>query len=230
MLLLAYLFLWPGLDAKAFFGRSLVVRPPIREWLLASSKTLLGAALLWVGVPFIPATHPLVTGWLGMVGIVFVLHFGLFHLLSLLWRSLGIHAKPMMMSPGTATSLSKFWGRSWNAAFTDLMREQFFKPLAKHHGAHVALVTIFLLSGALHELVISLPAHGGYGFPTVYFLIQGLGLLFERSTPGRKLGLGSGWKGWCFVAVTTGVPAFWLFHPVFIHNVILPMLDIIGAT
>jgi alginate O-acetyltransferase complex protein AlgI len=165
-----------------------------------------------------------------MVGIVFMLHFGLFHLLSLLWHSLGIHAKPMMMSPGTATSLSKFWGRSWNAAFTDLMREQLFKPLAKHHGAHVALFTIFLLSGALHELVISLPAHGGYGLPTVYFTIQGLGLLFERSTPGRKLGLGSGWKGWCFVAVTTGVPAFWLFHPVFIHNVILPMLNIIGAT
>ena len=230
MLLLAYLFLWPGLDAKAFFGRSLVARPAIREWLLASSKTLLGAALLWVGVPFIPATHPLVTGWLGMVGIVFLLHFGLFHLLSVLWRSLGIHAKPMMRSPGTATSLSKFWGRSWNAAFTDLMREHLFKPLAKHHGAHLALFAIFLLSGALHELVISLPARGGYGLPTVYFLIQGLGLLFERSKPGRKLGLGSGWKGWCFVAVTTVVPAFWLFHPVFIHNVILPMLNIIGAT
>jgi hypothetical protein len=55
-------------------------------------------------------------------------------------------------------------------------------------------------------------------------------VISERSKVGRKLGLGSGLRGWCFLALITGPPAFWLFNPVFIHNVILPILHAIGTT
>src|SRR5262249_22994346 len=116
------------------------------------------------------------------------------------------------------------------AAFSDLMHESIFKPLTKSVGPQGALFLVFLISGALHELVISVPARGGYGLPTAYFVLQGVALLFERSKPGRRLGLGSGSKGWWFVALVAGVPAFWLFHPFFIHHVTLPMLHAIGAT
>src|ERR1051326_96008 len=228
--LFAYLLLWPGMDARAFFGRSLVPIPLVCEWTIATSKMLLGATILWLGVPLVGVGHPLVTAWVGMVGMVFLLHFGFLHLLSLFWRALGINARPIMQSPGAATPLPQFGGGSWNAAFTDLMHEHWFKPLARHAGGHVALFTVFLVSGALHEFVISLPAHGGYGLPTIYFVIPGMGLLFERTRLGSRLGLGSGWKGLCFVALVAGLPAFWLFHPPFIHNVILPMLHAIGAT
>ena len=34
----------------------------------------------------------------------------------------------------------------------------------------------------------------------------------------------------CFTIIITAAPAFWLFHPPFINNVILPMLHAIGAT
>jgi predicted DCC family thiol-disulfide oxidoreductase YuxK len=227
--LLAYSLLWPGMDARAFCGHGLVPSPPVDEWTLAAVKMLFGAAVLWVGVRLTGATHPLISGWTGMVGIVLLLHFGLFHFLSLLWRALGINAPPIMQSPAAATSLSRFWGGSWNAAFTDLMHEHLFKPLTRHIGSRGALVLVFLVSGALHELVISLPAHGGFGLPTIYFGTQALGLFFERSKLGKGLGLGSGRKGWCFVALVAGTPAFWLFHPVFIHNVITPMLHAIGA-
>ena len=227
--LIAYGLFWPGMDVRAFCGTSPVRPPAGYEWVAAAAKTLFGAAVVWGGVRLVGKTHPILAGWLGMVGLVLFLHFGLFHLLSLLWRALGVNARPIMRSPGRATSLSRFWGESWNAAFSDLMHENAFKPLTRSIGPRGALFLVFLISGALHELVISVPAHGGYGLPTAYFVLQGLALLFERSRPGRKLGLGSGIRGWCFVALAAGVPAFWLFHPAFIHHVILPMLHAIGA-
>ncbi len=228
--LLAYSFLWPGMDANAFCGNKLTTPPHAREWTLAATKTLLGAAVLWLGAPLTPAPHPLITGWVGMIGIVLLLHFGLFHLLSVLWRSLGINAQPIMQGPVMAASLSGFWGGRWNAAFSNLMHKTLFTPLSRSLGPRGALLLVFLVSGALHELVISVPARGGYGLPSAYFLLQGLGLLFEHSRPARKLGLGSGFRGWCFVALIAGLPAFWLLHPIFIHRVILPMLHAIGAT
>jgi hypothetical protein len=93
-----------------------------------------------------------------------------------------------------------------------------------------AFCAVFAVSGLLHEIVITLLAHGGYGLPTAYFLLQATGVLFERSQAGRRLGLGDGWKGWCFVALVAGLPAFGLFPPVFIRNVILPMLHAIGVS
>ena len=35
--------------------------------------------------------------------------------------------------------------------------------------------------------------------------------------------------GWLFTALVTAGPAFWLFPPPFVHNIILPMLNVIGA-
>jgi hypothetical protein len=42
--------------------------------------------------------------------------------------------------------------------------------------------------------------------------------------------LGQGLRGRLFALAVTAGPAFWLFHPPFIHNVILPMFQAIGAT
>jgi alginate O-acetyltransferase complex protein AlgI len=165
-----------------------------------------------------------------MLGAVLIVHFGVFHLLSLIWRARGINAQPIMRSPVTATALSRFWSGAWNAAFSDFMHERCLKPLARHVAPQIACMVVFALSGVLHELVISLPARGGYGLPTVYFLVQGLGVLVERNPLARKLGFGAGWKGRVFVACVAGFPALWLFHPKFIHVVILPMLSSIGAT
>lgn len=228
--LLVYGLLWPGMDLLAFCGTSAVRSPAGCECVGAAVKTLLGAAMVWGGARLVGATHPILSGWVGMIGVVLLLHFGLFHLLSLVWRARGINARPIMRSPAGATSLSGFWGENWNGAFRDLMHEIVFKPLTRSIGPRGALFLVFLISGALHELVISVPARGGYGLPTAYFVLQGLALLFERGKLGRKLGLGSGIKGWCFLAMVTGVPAFWLFHPIFIHHVILPMLHAICAT
>ena len=225
-----YLLAWPGMEAAAFLsGTNRVLPPRATEWTAAALKTLLGVALVWVAARLAPPVSPLLAGWIGMTGVMFVLHFGTFHLLSLAWRTLGVDATPVMRNPLRATSLADFWGRRWNTAFHELATRFTFRPLRSRVGAASATLTVFLASGLLHELVITVPAGGGYGLPTGYFLLQGLGLLSERARPGRGIGLGRGWRGRLFTFLVAAGPAFWLFPPVFVHRVILPMLATIGA-
>ena len=227
---LGYLLFWPGMDAPAFlYGTDPVLRPERAEWLAAALKTAFGVALIWAGVRAVLPIHPLLAGWIGMTGIMFVLHFGTFHLLSLTWRSLGIDARPVMRNPLRSTSLAEFWGRRWNTAFHELAARFTFRPLRRVAGPVAATLLAFLASGLIHELVISVPARGGYGLPTGYFLLQGLGLLGERARVARRLGLGRAGRGRLFTLVVAAGPAFWLFPPVFIRAVILPMLAAIGA-
>jgi len=164
-----------------------------------------------------------------MIGLILFLHFGVFDLLCLAWRRAGVNVQPIMRAPLRATSLTDFWSRRWNTAFNTLAHQFIFKRLARRHGIIFATLGTFSISGLVHEAVISWPARGGYGLPTAYFAAQGIGVLVERSRFGRKLGLGGGFSGWLFTILITAGPAFWLFHPPFVRNVILPLLDFIGG-
>jgi hypothetical protein len=229
----AYLVLWPGMDAPAFLGaaeRQRVERPTAGEWLFAAAKLLLGAALVWVVSPLVSPEWDLARGWIGMVGFVFIAHFGVIHLASCLWRSLGIDARPLMNWPIAATSVSDFWGRRWNTAFRDLTHRFFFVPLERRVGAGWALAIGFLASGLVHDLVISVPAGAGYGLPTLYFLLQGGAIFAQRSRLGRTLGLARRWRGRLFAIVVVLGPAGMLFHPPFVRSVVLQLLDVIGAS
>jgi hypothetical protein len=226
-----YLLVWPGMDAAAFLSPSRAPDPVSgTEWALAALKTMLGIVLVWFVARAAVPVSALLAGWLGMVGAVFMLHFGAFHLLSAAWRSVGIDATPLMRNPLRSSSLAEFWGRRWNTAFHELASRFTFRPLRPLLGPGRAALLVFVISGLIHELVISLPARGGYGLPTGYFLLQGLGVAGERTPLGRRLGLGRGWRGWLFTMLATAGPAYWLFPPVFVRNVILPMLAVIGAT
>ena len=164
-----------------------------------------------------------------MIGIVLILHFGLFQLLSCFWRSLGIEARPIMNRPLASTSLSEFWGRRWNTAFRDLAHRFLFRPFTAWFGPRFGLFAGFLFSGAVHDLVISVPAQGGYGGPTAFFAIQGAAIIFERSAFGRRIGLGRGWPGRAFTFLVLVAPVFLLFHRPFVVRVIVPFMRAIGA-
>ncbi len=226
---LGYLLLWPGMDAKSFFAnRQSVVRPSQQECLLAAGKLALGAMLLVAAAATVDQ-HPTVAAWVGMAGIVFSLHFGLFHLLSILWRRAGVNAPPLMDAPILSSSLSDFWGKRWNLAFRDLAHGYVFRPLAARRRTVSATLAVFLVSGVVHDVVISLPARGGFGLPTLYFLIQGAGVLFQRSRVGKRVGASKGARGRLFCAAVTMGPVALLFHRPFVERVVIPMFIAVGG-
>jgi hypothetical protein len=221
-----YLLFWPGLDAETFLQDIPENKdfPTSSDWHFAIDKTLIGLGIFYWLARKIHA-DPYWVGWAGMVGIVMTLHFGLFHLLSCWWRACGIVAKPIMDYPLTATSLSSFWGRRWNTAFPDLTQPYLFKPLAKKFGVRTGLFAGFLFSGLVHDLVISVPAGGGYGGPTLFFMIQPFGMMIQR----RFRWLGRGFLGWLMTAMFLILPAGLLFHRPFVVGVIVPFMHAIGA-
>ena len=223
-----YLFFWPGMDAHAFFhSKGLAASPTSQEAAWAVGKTIFGTVLFTFGPP-LGSSQPLIAGWIAMVGIVFMLHFGLFHILSICWRSVGIDAKPIMQAPLRSSSLSDFWGHRWNLAFRDLSHTFLFLPLVRRWGVAATSMVVFLVSGIVHDISISLPAGDGYGMPTLYFVIQGCGLLLERSAIAKQIGLRTGWPSHCYGMFFAVAPVGLLFHSHFIHRVILPMLIAFG--
>src|SRR5205807_918310 len=82
-------------------------------WRAPVLKAALGAVLLFGAVRQAAKGEALWIGWTGMLGIILVLHFGIFELLAAAWRCAGISVKPVMRAPIRATSLREFWGRGW---------------------------------------------------------------------------------------------------------------------
>ncbi len=188
-------------------------------------KVLLAIACLMVLAPFATSGHTLAVGIAGMLAGVLLIHGGLFHLLALYWQSAGRPVRPIMNAPLAATSLADFWGRRWNLAFRDAAALLVFRPAARRWGVAAATFATFFASGVLHDALISLPARGGYGLPTVYFLLQYVGLMFER----RVLrGESSGWKRLAtraMAALVVVLPLPLLFHRPFAENVVVPILQ-----
>lgn len=229
---IGYLAVWPGLDAYAFLDPAPLptpVRPTWREWLFAGCKLAAGLGIFFGLARWAPADRPYLTGLIGMAGLALALHFGLFHLLSCGWRRMGVKGAPLMNWPIASVSLSEFWSRRWNTAFRDLTHRFLFRPLTSLVGGAGAVLAGFLFSGLVHDAVISIPAGGGYGGPTLFFAIQAGGLLAERSRLGRRLGLGRGWRGWVFAGCLLVGAAPLLFHPPFVTRVIIPFMRAVGA-
>jgi alginate O-acetyltransferase complex protein AlgI len=226
----SYFLAWPGMDAEAFFDSRLKpAKPSVREWLVALVRLAVGITLYYGVARHMPRDEPYLVGWVGMIGMGMVLHFGAFHLLSCGLRSAGVEARPLMDRPLSSVRLADFWGRRWNTAFRDLTHRFLFRPLTRRLGVSGAVFVGFLASGLIHDVVISFPASGGYGGPTLFFLLQAVGLFAERSKMGRRLGLGAGVRGWLFTFAFLLLPAPLLFHGPFVARIIVPFMHVTGA-
>jgi alginate O-acetyltransferase complex protein AlgI len=229
---LAYLAAWPGLNAARFFSRTplpAAEQPTMWEWIGAAFRTVAGALIFWNADRWIGTSSTLVLAWAGMIGVILILHFGSFHLLSCFWRAMGVDARPLMNHPTWSTSVTEFWSNRWNTAFRDFTHQFVFRPLTRHWGLKAALMLGFVFSGTVHDVVISLPAGGGYGGPTFFFMIQALAILLQKSHAGRLIGLGRGWRGWIFTAIALLLPAPLLFHAPFRDDVVIPFMRALGA-
>lgn len=225
-----YLTLWTGMNADEFFGKPETVRPRWSQSAWAAWQMAVGVFLLLHVAPNYLHAAPLLAGWMALTGVVSALHFGLSQLLSIGWRAAGFRARHIMHKPLLASSLADFWGRRWNLAFRDLMHQFVFQPLLRRLGGTWSLMSVFLVSGLIHDAVISIPAGGGWGRPTLYFLIQGFAQWAERSAAGRRVGLGRGILGRVFAAIVIVAPVGLLFHGPFIESVVLPMVRALKGT
>lgn len=213
----AWALAWPGMET-----RNWTIANPSRcqslPWFAGLPAMVTGALCIWWLARRVPS--PLLAGWIGMIGVVLMLHFGSFRWLAGFWQRRGVSVLPLMNRPLAAASVAEFWGGRWNLAFRDLARELIGRPLSRSHGGRLALWAVFAMSGVLHELVISVPAGACYGLPTLYFLWQALVIEWEKAW---------GLRGRTWVALMTFAPVLSLFPPPFVERVILPFLHFLGA-
>ena len=129
-------------------------------------------------------------------------------------------------APLAAKSVAEFWGVRWNQPFHELTTRFLFRPINSVTGPRIALLACFLASGLIHDLLITVPAGGGYGLPTLYFLIQGLGVLAEKHLFRTSRNT---FTHRCFTWAIVAGPVGLLFPPVFVEQVILPMMGALGV-
>jgi len=220
-----YLFGWVGMDPSPFKARQQKKDNSQKKVLLSALANLAFGLLIFRISLYLPSQLWLLQAWLICIGIVMVLHFGSFKALAWLLRCNGFTVEAIMKCPLAAKTAGEFWGGRWNLAFNQLVYPFIFSPCRKRFGPKCAVLCTFFLSGLIHELVISLPAAAGWGLPTVYFLIQGLTMLFEKSGLYQKM---NSFFQRVLSLSLIALPAIILFHPPFMKNIIIPFAHAVG--
>jgi alginate O-acetyltransferase complex protein AlgI len=226
--LLGYLFLWPGMRPQPFLAGPAAVTATRRELCFGGLHRLL-TGLIVLGIAVFADLPWRLRAWLGMAGFSLAVHFGVFDVLAAAWRRRGVPVEKLFACPAAAKSLADFWGNRWNRAFSAFAQDLIFRPLARRLGTAGATLAVFLFSGLAHEAVISVPAGGGYGGPMLYFLIQGLLVLIEKTRTFRRNMRDRPVYAWLRTATGVLGPLPLLFHRPFLQNVVLPFLAALGG-
>jgi hypothetical protein len=227
--LLAYC-IWPGMQPRQFLAGQKpdpdAPAPTVAGCLL---NALAGGVLLWLVPRFLPASTPFaIRFWIALVGFSFLSLFARPDLAALIFRALGFPVEKLWDCPVAATTLGEFWGRRWNRIVSGMAREVLFFPLARRVGARIALFAVFLYSGVYHEIA-SFIAQSGYGGPTLYFLLQYLGVAIENVRPVRRALLRSPWLGRAWTLAVVVAPLGLLVQPGLIDDFLVPILIETGA-
>lgn len=215
---LLFALCWFGMNPGAFRQRRRGLRWRSDVWigLVCMLLGTLGAWLVWhmewrqVFIVFFPMS-------LGF-------HFGALRVLKGVFRACGYPVRTLFPNLFSAQGVADFWRRCWNVSYSQMMVRIVGRPLGKVLGrgqekprSEIILLAIFLGSGLLHELAITLPARAGYGLPTCYFSLHGGFIFIERFL--------SPWMRRVFVALAVVLPLGFLFPSHFQEEVLWPCLS-----
>jgi hypothetical protein len=221
---------WAGMRAEPFEklgGAPVPGGCPIVK--MGISRILAGFILIFIGHKLLllnldkELTYILVSGCL-LIGLSLILHFGMLSISAGMWHFSGVNTYLLFRQPYKATSLTEFWSKRWNIAFSEMTSVAIFRPLKNKIGPATALMLAFMFSGLLHELALSVPVNAGYGLPMIYFIIQGCIVLFEKFLISRKIRFLQNRviaAIWVFFWLALPMPL--LFHPEFIKQIVWPL-------
>ena len=217
---------WFGMRPRVFLTLGGPPRDGARRLVWYGVQRLVfGLVLVGVARLVWPTGSIVVATVFACIGLSLFLHFGVFNVVAGLWRALGADTGPLFREPLRSRSLSEFWGRRWNLAFSEMTAIAVYRPLGNLIGRRSALVVAFLASGLLHELAISVPVRAGYGLPFTYFLVHSALLLGERQLEARGHPIqrhGVLGRIWTFGWLVLPVPL--VFHPPFLAGIVWPLL------
>lgn len=199
-------FAWPGVRFDGFAKRS--KSPPAetgRFFLESWLQMLAGFALLLI-ISFYGRGESTALNYVALIAVLFIVHMGMVEVVADGWRLLGFSPRGLFERPLCSQSLREFWSERWNRAFVDMNKIFLLEPLRKRVPSAALIFGIFLVSGVLHEIAISYPADGPWGWPLLYFSLQGVMVLSEK------------WIKWPRPLVLIGVlaPMPILFPPQFV--------------
>jgi len=211
-----FAFLWFGMDPGSFQTRraGLSWRRDVGLGLMLMLLGTFGAWCVWalewhqVFLMFLPMS-------LGF-------HFGALRVLKGALRTAGFPVRTLFPNVLETRGIADFWGKRWNVGYSQMMQRIVGKPVQKVLGDGAGVMAVFLGSGLLHELAITLPARSGFGLPALYFALHGGVTLLEKKL-GRPVG-----KLPALLAVV--LPMGLLFPPAFQREVIERCLEVFEAT
>jgi len=207
-----FAFLWFGMDPGSFQVRrtGLSWKGDVALGLLLMVLGTLGAWCVWamqwrqILIMFIPMS-------LGF-------HFGALRVLKGALRAAGFPVRTLFPNILETRGIGDFWSKRWNVGYSQMMQRLVGRPVEKVLGESAGMMAVFVGSGLLHELAITLPVRSGFGLPTLYFTLHGLLTVVERKL-GRTIR-----KGPALLAVM--LPLGLLFPPDFQSEVIARCLDV----
>lgn len=207
-----FAFLWLGMDIGSFRDRrgDLAWKNDVGLGLLLAVVGTLGAWCVWelewrhVFILFLPMS-------LGF-------HFGALRALKGIWRAAGYPVRTLFPNLLKTQGIGDFWSRRWNVGYSHMMQRLVGRPVERVAGKFGGVMAVFVGSGVLHELAITVPVRSGFGLPTLYFTLHGILVVLEKYW-GRPFG-----KIPTLLAVI--LPLGWLFPPVFQNEVLVRCLSV----
>ncbi|RYD40655.1 MAG: hypothetical protein EOP85_13895, partial [Verrucomicrobiaceae bacterium] len=146
-----FAFLWFGMDPVSFKSR--------RQGLEWKKDMLIGLVLMLVGT--LGAWLVWAMEWRQIL-VMFVpmslgFHFGALRVLKGGMRAAGFPVRTLFPNVLETRGIGDFWSRRWNVGYSQMMQRLVGRPVEAAAGADAGLMAVFLASGILHELAITLP-------------------------------------------------------------------------